>query len=159
VNLFTCISCGVQQSTAVTQTDVTANIQTVQWNQSEAIMSKPERGSQDISGADKASVLTVDQTEKQFQITGEMSNLGKKTSYTVLLAKSYTPKTDFPGTFTDKITAFPFTTSQDGASNWTFIVYNTDFPAPGKYTLSVWIQETASNTKVLASNNFDVTIK
>ena len=163
VSSLTFFGCSVGRSPITTQasmsTQITSSIKQVKWNLSGTVMPQPEYGSRDVSGEQKVSVLTVDQTEQQVQITGEMSALNKNTSYTVLLANGYTPKTVFPGLFTNKVITFTFTSDPTGAYRWTFILLNNDFPGPGTYTLSIWIKETDTNTIVLISDNFDFTIK
>jgi hypothetical protein len=144
---------------AFVSTEVTSTIKEIKWNLSGAVMPKPQFGSRDISGSERASVLRVNQTEKQVQITGDMNYLRGNTSYTVLLAKGYSPKTVFPGLFTGKIVSFTFMSTQDGLYRWTFIIFNSDFLGPGTYTLSVWIKETITDTAILISDNFDITIK
>jgi hypothetical protein len=163
VNSFTFFSCSIEQSPTTTESEIssqtTSIIKEVKWNLSGTVMPKPKYGSQDILDSERASLLTMNQTEKQVQITGEMSGLRRNTSYNVLLAKGYTPKSIYPGLFTDKIDTFTFISTPDGLFRWTFIIFKTDFPGPGTYTLSVWINETTTNVTILISDNFDITIK
>jgi hypothetical protein len=157
------IGCDTRKTYGTTQvpgsTQETSVIEEVKWNLSEAVMPTPEFGSQDIPGSEIDSTLTVDQTEAQLQITGDMSGLNKNTSYTVFFAKGYTIDTGYPGLFTNKVAPFAFITDTGGVYNWTFIVPDADFPGPGTYALSIWVSETGSNTTVLISDIFNVTIK
>ena len=154
--------CGIQQSAittrASTYSPITPIIKEVKWNLSGTVMPQPEYGSGDILNSDKESVLTIDQTDTQVQITGDMSGLNKNTTYSVLLANGYAPNTVYPGLFTNKVPAFTFLNDPTGVNHWTFILLNADFPGPGTYTLSVWINESGTNTTVLISDNFAVTI-
>ena len=159
VSSLTLFGCSIEGTTTTTATQTLSVINEVKWNLSGAVMPQPKYGLRDISGSEKVSVLTVVQTEKQIQITGEMSNLSRDTLYAVLLAKGYTPNTAYPGLFTDKIGNFTFMSTLGGSYRWTFIIFNTDFPGPGTYTLSIWINDTVTNTTILISDNFDVTIK
>lgn len=138
---------------------IVSTIKKVMWNLSGAVMPIPEYGSQDMSGSEKTSALIVYQTDTQVQITGEMSGLRKNTSYSVITAKGYIPKTAYPGPFSSEIKPFTFMTDTGGECLWTFIMFSDDFGSSGKYRLSIWINEATSNETVLISDNIDISIK
>ena len=164
VSTLTLSGCSAEQFPIATQSSLSTPIlaqvvKEVKWNLSGLVMPKPQYGSRDISGSDRASSLTVNQTEKQVQITAEMNGLNKNTEYRVLLAKAYTPNSIFPGLFKYKEITFTFKTDATGSYSWTFIIFNSDFPEPGKYSLSLWTSEIEPNITVLISDNFDINIK
>jgi len=59
----------------------------------------------------------------------------------------------WPGLFPGQGT-FTFMTDEYGAGSWHFNLKNDDFPGPGTYTLSIWI----NNGTILISDNFDVVV-
>ena len=61
----------------------------------------------------------------------------------------------YPGLF-NSLGTFTFTTDEYGAGSWHINLVDSNFPLPGIYTLSVWINSPFPAT-VLISNNFDVT--
>jgi hypothetical protein len=60
----------------------------------------------------------------------------------------------WPGLF-NNLETFTFTTDEFGAGSWHFNLKNDDFPEPGDYTLSVWINK---GSTILISNNFEVVV-
>jgi len=62
--------------------------------------------------------------------------------------------TGWPGLFTSTIPKFTFTTDEFGAGSWHVNLRDSDFPGPGTYTLSVWI----NNETILISDNFEVVV-
>lgn len=64
--------------------------------------------------------------------------------------------TGWSGLFTSTIPPFTFTTDEYGAGSWHINLRDSDFPGPGTYTLSVWINEAGGT--MLISNNFSVTV-
>ncbi len=67
-------------------------------------------------------------------------------------AVDHTGDTGYPGLFTDTVPMFTFTTDDLGAGSWHVNLRDNDFPEPGTYTLSVWI----NNATILVSDNFEV---
>jgi len=60
------------------------------------------------------------------------------------------------GLFTNTVPPFTFTTDEYGAGSWHINLCDSDFPGPGTYTLSVWINEAGST--MLISDNFSVVV-
>jgi hypothetical protein len=60
------------------------------------------------------------------------------------------------GLFTSTAPPFTFTTDEYGAGSWHLNLRNSDFPRPGTYTLSVWINEAGGT--MLISDNFEVVV-
>ena len=65
--------------------------------------------------------------------------------------------TGWPGLFTSTVPAFTFTTDEFGAGSWHINLRDSDFPGPGTYTLSVWINE--GGKTILISDNFTVVVE
>lgn len=63
------------------------------------------------------------------------------------------------GLFTSTVPPFNFTTDAYGAGSWHLNLINTDFPGPGTYTLSVWINEAEPGLTMLISDTFQVTVE
>ena len=68
--------------------------------------------------------------------------------------KTHTGDTNWHGEFTSTVPAFTFTTDEFGAGSWHINLKNADFPNPGNFTLSVWI-DVAGRT-ILISDVFTV---
>jgi len=62
----------------------------------------------------------------------------------------------WPGLFTGTIQPFTFTTDEYGSASWHLNLRDNDFPGPGTYTLSVWINEAGGT--MLISDNFPVVV-
>lgn len=62
-----------------------------------------------------------------------------------------------PGLFYHQNT-FTFTTDAYGAGSWHVNLRDADFPGPGIYPLSVWINNNAIPATILISDNFQVTV-
>ena len=60
----------------------------------------------------------------------------------------------YTGLFTDTVQPFKFTTDADGSGSWHVNLRDSDFPGPGTYPLSVWI----NNGTILISDNFEVVV-
>ena len=61
----------------------------------------------------------------------------------------------WPGLFPGQST-FTFMTDGEGNGGWHFNLKNEDFPGPGTYDLSVWINRPGAT--ILVSDNFSVTV-
>lgn len=59
------------------------------------------------------------------------------------------------GLFTSTVQPFTFTTDEFGAGSWHVNLQDADFPGPGTYELSVWINDGGT---LLISDNFDVVV-
>lgn len=70
--------------------------------------------------------------------------------------KTHTGDTGWSGLFTGTVQPFTFITDAYGAGSWHVNLRDTNFPGPGTYDLSVWINE--SGGTMLISDNFDVVI-
>ena len=68
-------------------------------------------------------------------------------------ATNHTGDTYWTGQFGNTV-PFTFTTDDSGSGSWHMNLRDSDFPGPGTYTLSVWI----NNGTILISNNFQVTV-
>jgi len=64
--------------------------------------------------------------------------------------------TEWPGLFTSTVPPFTFTTDAYGAGSWHVNLIDSDFPEPGTYTLSVWINE--AGLTMLISDSFEVVV-
>ena len=64
--------------------------------------------------------------------------------------------TGWSGLFTSTIPPFTFTTDGDGSGSWHLNMRDSDFPGPGTYWLSVWINEAGAT--MLISDNFQVIV-
>ena len=62
--------------------------------------------------------------------------------------------TGWLGLFTSTVPEFTFTTDIYGSGSWHINLRDCDFPGPGTYTLSVWI----NNGTILISDNFTVVV-
>jgi len=69
------------------------------------------------------------------------------------IAEEETVGDGYPGLFPGQ-EKFTFTTDEYGSGSWHFNLKNDDFPIPGIYNLSVWI----NNGTILISDNFQVTV-
>mgnify|MGYP001768376835 CR=1 FL=1 len=92
----------------------------VDWNLSADVAPVPPYGSRDIPGSDTASKLIVNQPNgnNEVVITGVMKDLHSNTTYTVYMSKGYTPKSSWPGLFTQTIPPFTFVTDEYGTASW-----------------------------------------
>ena len=68
--------------------------------------------------------------------------------------KTHTGDDWYTGLFTNTIPPFTFVTDADGSGSWHINLRDNDFPGPGTYTLSVWI----NNGTILISDNFTVVV-
>jgi hypothetical protein len=73
------------------------------------------------------------------------------TSGAVLLASG---STGWPGLFTSSLPEFTFTTDETGSGSWHINLKDENFPGPGSYDLSVWIN--VSGYTMLISDVFSV---
>lgn len=64
--------------------------------------------------------------------------------------------TGWPGLFTSTVPPFTFTTDAYGAGSWHVNLRDANFPGPGTYALSVWINE--AGLTMLISDTFDVVV-
>jgi hypothetical protein len=78
-------------------------------------------------------------------------NSGPVTSYSGLAIATYTGSTGWPGLFSSNVQPFTFTTNRNGVGNWHLNLGKGDFPGPGTYALSIWINGGAT---ILVSDNF-----
>jgi len=62
----------------------------------------------------------------------------------------------WPGLFTSTVPPFTFITDEYGSGSWHINLRDSDFPGPGTYTLSVWINEAGGT--MLISDNFSVVV-
>jgi hypothetical protein len=69
--------------------------------------------------------------------------------------KKHTGDTGWPGLFTNTVEPFTFTTNKSGDGKWNINLGNSNFPEPGTYTLSIWIN--GDGATLLISNSFKVT--
>ena len=133
--------------------------QSVNWNLSAAVAPAPPYGTMDIPGSDTASKLIVNQPNGNtvVTITGAMNGLHASTPYMVYLSRGYTPLSSWPGLFTGTIPAFTFLTDEYGAGSWHLNLRDENFPGPGTYNLSVWINEAGKT--MLISDTFSVVVE
>ena len=71
------------------------------------------------------------------------------------VANKETVGNGYPGLFSGQQT-FTFLTDADGAGSWHFNLKDADFPGPGTYDLSVWINKPGAT--ILISDNFKVIV-
>ena len=69
--------------------------------------------------------------------------------------KTHTGDDYYTGLFTKTVQPFPFTTEVDGSGSWHVNLRDSDFPEPGIYALSVWI----NNGTILISDTFQVEVE
>ena len=92
-----CLLSNVGQVPVISQTKVKpeglGGAQTYAWHLSKDVMPSPPYGLSDIPGSDTASKLIVNQPNGAVEvtITGAMNGLNPNTTYTVCLAREYTP--------------------------------------------------------------------
>lgn len=70
--------------------------------------------------------------------------------------ETHTGNTGWSGLFTNTIQPFKFMTDEDGSGSWHFNMKDANFPGPGSYTLSVWVN--APGATILISDNFHVEV-
>jgi len=136
-----------------------AGAEEVVWNLSGDVM-PPPYGDHNIPGSDTASKLIVNQPNgnTEVTITGVMNGLNPDSEYIVYLSKPWEPgDTWWNGLFTDTVQPFNFTTDAYGAGSWHINLVDSDFPGPGTYALSVWIN-TWDDWTLLISDNFQVVV-
>ena len=88
-------------------------------------------------------------------VTG-LSRTGTWTTTTGTATKTHTGSAGWPGLFTSTVQPFTFTTDAYGSGSWHVNLTDANFPGPGTYTLSVWIN--AAGGTLLISDNFDVKV-
>lgn len=97
-------------------------------------------------------------------VTGSMSgtwtsNTGQSGTWqSIAGAASYKGDvgTGWSGLFTATVPSFTFTTDEYGSGSWHVNLRDSDFPGPGTYSLSVWINE--AGYTILVSDNFQVLV-
>ena len=130
---------------------------------------------QTITGIVTSGVVTFHSTypnlgyEYWYTVTGEISKRGTMMSGTWIDIRDNTGtfsslygaatsinggSTWYTGLFTNTIQPFTFVTDADGSGSWHVNLRDSDFPGPGTYTLSVWI----NNGTILISDNFEVVV-
>lgn len=87
--------------------------------------------------------------------TGSDGDSGNWNSTSGTAVKTHTGDMGWPGLFTGTIPAFTFTTNPAGNGNWHLNLTGENFPGPGTYPMSVWIN--AGGT-VLISDSFTIVI-
>lgn len=70
--------------------------------------------------------------------------------------KTHTGDMGWPGFFTSTVPAFTFTTNNKGVGEWHLNLAKDDFPGPGTFTLSVWVNEAGGT--MLISDNFTLNL-
>lgn len=70
--------------------------------------------------------------------------------------RTHTGDDYWTGLFTGTVPPFTFTTDEYGAGSWHLNLRDSDFPGPGTYALSVWINEAGAT--MLISDSFDVVV-
>ncbi|MBN1367672.1 MAG: hypothetical protein JW967_07080 [Dehalococcoidales bacterium] len=77
-------------------------------------------------------------------------------SITGAAIKTHTGNTGWPGLFTSTVPAFTFSTDSYGEGSWHINLTGDNFPGPGSYCLSVWINE--AGRTILISDTFQVIV-
>jgi len=135
---------------------------TVEWNLSGEVMPVPPYGSEDISGSESSSKLTIKQLDETNKVVliGEMNGLLPEDNFRVFLHEPYVPHTHMPSRFQDNNKS-PITivTDKNGSRRWEIHLDIDDFPQRGVHSLSVWINKLNPNRTILISNNFEVEIR
>lgn len=71
--------------------------------------------------------------------------------------ETHTGDTGWPGLFTSTIQPFTFVTDESGEGSWHVNMKASNFPGPGTYLLSVWINEAGAT--MLISDTFEVVVE
>jgi hypothetical protein len=88
-------------------------------------------------------------------MSGTWGNLGQSGTWCSSSGNAVMVGNGWPRLFPGQGT-FTFTTDEYGTGSWHFNLKNDDFPGPGDYALSIWINK--SGRTILISNNFEVVV-